>query len=84
MMISICMYCGAIKSGTEGELSHGICYPCALLFYGYSVPALMKPKATREDCRTCRHRDLDSDGIPDGCGAPGKCEHPDRRDPWGN
>ena len=47
------------------------------------TPALMKPKATRVDCWLCNKRDLDSDGVPDGCNSPtGRCVHPDRRDPW--
>ena len=50
----------------------------------FDHPALMKPKADRyTDCRICCHRDLDSDGVPDGCGSPtGSCIQPDRRDPW--
>ena len=54
-----------------------------MLFYPETFrKALMKPKASRVDCVFCGHRDLDSDGVPDGCNAP-KCTHPDRRDPWG-
>jgi hypothetical protein len=48
-------------------------------------PALMAPKASRWDCLGCRHSDLDSDGVPDGCMAPRNecCIRDDRRDPWG-
>jgi len=43
----------------------------------------LPPKATRADCYHCRLNDLDSDGIPDGCGATdGKCIAPGKRYPW--
>jgi hypothetical protein len=45
----------------------------------------MLPKADRyADCRVCELRDLDGDGVPDGCrqliGLP--CIAPQRRSPW--
>jgi hypothetical protein len=47
-----------------------------------SKPALMKPKADRYgDCVFCTERDLDEDGVPDGCMAR-TCICEDRRDPW--
>ncbi len=82
---TICMICHAVKSGTGQPISHGLCYPCRELIYGVpSVPALMPPKANRLDCFRCSFRDLDSDGVPDGCKASSHCQHPDRRDPWGD
>lgn len=98
-MIYTCSYCHTIKRGTEGEISHGICFNCSLLFYGHYRPALppsssiipdifptdMDAKiATRfDDCIYCHYRDLDGDGVPDGCLAPrGTCIAPGRRSPW--
>ena len=48
------------------------------------IQSLMMPKATRfDDCIHCHYRDLDGDGVPDGCGAPGNtCIAPGRRSPW--
>jgi hypothetical protein len=47
-------------------------------------PALMQPKADRfTDCPSCRCRDLDGDGVPDGCMAPrGVCIAKGKRSPW--
>lgn len=81
-MTTVCMFCHAIKSGSDQPISHGLCYPCRLLIYGMpSAPILMKPKADRVDCYLCQHRDLDSDGVADGCMAD-SCIRADRRDPW--
>lgn len=81
----ICMICLAVKVEGDGPVSHGICAPCALLFYGHYIRALMKPKADRfDDCLGCRHEDLDGDGMPDGCAASigEPCIAPGKRSPW--
>jgi hypothetical protein len=85
-MTTVCTICHAVKSGQGEPISHGICAPCALLFYGHYIRALMKPKADRfDDCLGCRYEDSDSEGIPDGCMAPigTPCIAPGKRDPWG-
>jgi len=54
------------------------------LFPGAAVPALMKPRRSRWDCLGCTWRDLDTDGVPDGCTAPAdqECDDHDFRYPW--
>ena len=44
----------------------------------------LPPKATRADCVNCRLRDLDGDGVPDGCmQVIGQlCIAPGKRSPW--
>jgi len=81
-----CAWCGKVKSGSGLPISHGLCLTCQGVFFPDTFPkALMAPKATRSDCRSCYYRDLDSDGVPDGCDIPKgqRCIAPGKRDPWG-
>jgi len=81
---TICMICHTVKSGSGEPISHGLCYPCRELIYGVpSVPALMKPKASRLDCNPCPQANLDRDGVADGCRVE-ECIRADRRSPWRN
>jgi hypothetical protein len=83
MIRTVCAWCGAVKQDGPGQTSHGMCEICATAFKLSAQKALMKPRATRfDDCIYCRYRDLDLDGVPDGC-MVAKCINPDRRDPWG-
>lgn len=84
-MIVICTTCLTVKSGIFGPISHGICFPCAFLFYGYYVRALMKPVASRSECHGCTNAEYDSDGVAESCRLPinEPCVLPDRRNPWG-
>ena len=80
--------------------SHGICPDCVKVFYPKAVNpfpsisieqaitninnAMVLPKATRFDCVRCPLSDLDSDGVPDGCGQVigQPCIAPGKRSPW--
>ena len=79
-----CAWCGGIKSEGSEPTSHGICEICATAFKLSAQKALMAPKADRfRDCPHCYYRDLDSDGVSDGCMAPhARCIAPGRRSPW--
>lgn len=79
-----CGWCQAVMVPGPGPVSHGICPICREAWMLAARPALMKPLASRYDCLWCYYRDLDTDGVPDGCMAPGRCIREDRRDPWGN
>ncbi len=84
-MTTVCCVCYSIISGQGGPVSHGAHVHCLMLIYpDYQRSALMMPKADRfKDCPKCHYRDLDSDGIPDGCMAPnGICIAPGKRSPW--
>ena len=85
-MTTVCSGCARIKVNGEWVIvpdrpatdrdSHGICPDCSKIYY--------PPKATRFDCVNCRLRDLDGDGVPDGCGqVKGEpCIAPGKRSPW--
>jgi hypothetical protein len=82
-MAKVCGWCGAIEVDAPGPASHGICPICRIAWVLAFRPALMKPVADRyHDCPGCQYRDLDREGVPDGCRAQ-RCIRADRRDPWG-
>ncbi|MFA5424827.1 MAG: hypothetical protein WC374_13315 [Phycisphaerae bacterium] len=85
-MTTVCCICQSTISGQGEPISHGIHVHCAMIIYpDYQRPALMMPKADRyADCSHCRLRDVDRDGIPDGCGQVigQPCIAPGRRSPW--
>jgi hypothetical protein len=83
----ICAWCGVVKQrGTSLHLvSHGICEPCAERWrLQNSRPALMKPIASRWDCRECDFVVNDWDGVAESCDRliGEGCIRKDRRQPW--
>jgi len=81
----VCGWCGVVKQEGGGEISHGICETCAIMFRLQSLPALMKPKADRyADCYGCQFCAYDFDGVPESCDRlrGEKCIRTDRRSPW--
>jgi hypothetical protein len=80
-----CGWCDTVLEPGVTPETTGICPVCVVVYFQLYRPALMPPKADRyDDCLRCRLKDVDREGIPDGCGAliGEPCIAPGKRSPW--
>lgn len=79
-----CGWCQAVMVPGPGPVSHGICPICREAWMLAARPALMKPRASRWDCRECDFVVNDWDGVAESCDRliGEGCIRKDRRQPW--